>query len=121
LKSYLNKKQIAEVREKFSAIDGITDRLVLRYTACPFKNEQAREYARHEFAQRSGLADPAPIVQLPRYVFAAFLNRNDLQMNFVSYRDASQPQVDLGEGRIKVLDGVISTRAERKGSLPCGH
>jgi tripartite-type tricarboxylate transporter receptor subunit TctC len=24
-------------------------------------------------------------------------------MNFVSYRDASQPQVDLGEGRIKVL------------------
>lgn len=58
---------------------------------------------------------------LPRYVFAAFLKRNDLQMNFVSYRDASQPQVDLGEGRIKVLDGVISTRAERKGSLPCGH
>jgi tripartite-type tricarboxylate transporter receptor subunit TctC len=40
---------------------------------------------------------------LPRYVFAAFLRRNDLQMNFVSYRDASQPQVDLGEGRIKVL------------------
>lgn len=40
---------------------------------------------------------------LPRYVFAAFLKRNDLQMNFVSYRDASQPQVDLGEGRIKVL------------------
>jgi tripartite-type tricarboxylate transporter receptor subunit TctC len=24
-------------------------------------------------------------------------------MNFVSYRDASQPQADLGEGRIKVL------------------
>jgi len=40
---------------------------------------------------------------LPRYVFAAFLKRNALQMNFVSYRDASQPQADLGEGRIQVL------------------
>ena len=40
---------------------------------------------------------------LPRYVFAAFLKRNDLQMNFVSYRDASQPQADLGEGRIQAL------------------
>ncbi len=40
---------------------------------------------------------------LPRYVFAAFLKRNGLQMNFVSYRDAAQPQADLGEGRIQVL------------------
>jgi len=40
---------------------------------------------------------------LPRYVFAAFLKRNGLQMNFVSYRDASQPQADLGEGRIRAL------------------
>jgi tripartite-type tricarboxylate transporter receptor subunit TctC len=40
---------------------------------------------------------------LPRYLFAAFLKRNGLQMNFVSYRDASLPQADLGEGRIKVL------------------
>src|SRR4051812_29599639 len=40
---------------------------------------------------------------LPRYVFAAFLKRNGLQMNYVSYRDASQPQADLGEGRIQVL------------------
>jgi tripartite-type tricarboxylate transporter receptor subunit TctC len=40
---------------------------------------------------------------LPRYVFAAFLKRNGLQMNFVSYRDASQPQADLGEGRIQAL------------------
>lgn len=40
---------------------------------------------------------------LPRYVFAAFLKRNGLQMNFISYRDASQPQADLGEGRIQVL------------------
>lgn len=40
---------------------------------------------------------------LPRYVFAAFLKRNGLQMNFVSYRDASQPQADLGEGRIQIL------------------
>jgi tripartite-type tricarboxylate transporter receptor subunit TctC len=40
---------------------------------------------------------------LPRYVFASFLKRNGLLMNFISYRDASQPQADLGEGRIHVL------------------
>ena len=40
---------------------------------------------------------------LPRHVFSAFLKRNALQMNYVSYRDASQPQADLGEGRIQVL------------------
>ena len=40
---------------------------------------------------------------LVRYVFAAFLKRRDLQMNYVVYRDASQPQADLGEGRIQVL------------------
>lgn len=40
---------------------------------------------------------------LPRYVFAAFLKRNDLKMNFVNYRDAAQPQADLSAGRIKVL------------------
>lgn len=40
---------------------------------------------------------------LPRYVFAGFLKQNALQMNFVAYRDASQPQVDLGEGRIQAL------------------
>lgn len=52
MKSYLNRKQVAEIREKFSTIDGMTDRLVLRYVAYPFKNEQAREYARHGFARR---------------------------------------------------------------------
>ena len=40
---------------------------------------------------------------LPRYVFAGFLKQNALQMNFVAYRDASQPQADLGEGRIQAL------------------
>jgi tripartite-type tricarboxylate transporter receptor subunit TctC len=40
---------------------------------------------------------------LPRYVFSAFLKQRDLKMNFVSYRDASQPQADLGEGRIQTL------------------
>jgi tripartite-type tricarboxylate transporter receptor subunit TctC len=40
---------------------------------------------------------------LPRYVFSAFLKKHDLKMNFVSYRDASQPQADLGEGRIQAL------------------
>jgi tripartite-type tricarboxylate transporter receptor subunit TctC len=32
-----------------------------------------------------------------------FLKQHDLKMNFVSYRDASQPQADLGEGRIQAL------------------
>ncbi|MBR1230533.1 tripartite tricarboxylate transporter substrate binding protein [Bradyrhizobium sp. AUGA SZCCT0182] len=40
---------------------------------------------------------------LPRFVFSAFLKQHDLKMNFVSYRDASQPQADLGEGRIQAL------------------
>ena len=40
---------------------------------------------------------------LPRYVFASFLKQHGLKMNFVSYRDASQPQADLGEGRIQAL------------------
>lgn len=40
---------------------------------------------------------------LPRYVFAGFLKRRSLLMNYVSYRDAAQPQADLGEGRIGVL------------------
>ena len=40
---------------------------------------------------------------LPRFVFSAFLKRHDLSMNFVAYRDASQPQADLGEGRIQAL------------------
>ena len=48
---------------------------------------------------------------LPRYVFAAFLKRNALQMNFVSYRDASQPQADLGEGRIQVLVTSLAASA----------
>jgi tripartite-type tricarboxylate transporter receptor subunit TctC len=40
---------------------------------------------------------------LPRFVFSAFLKQHDLKMSFVSYRDASQPQSDLGEGRIQAL------------------
>ncbi|MEH2557882.1 tripartite-type tricarboxylate transporter receptor subunit TctC [Bradyrhizobium algeriense] len=40
---------------------------------------------------------------LPRFVFSAFLKQHDLKMSFVSYRDASQPQADLGEGRIQAL------------------
>jgi hypothetical protein len=61
---------------------------------------------------------------LPRYVFAAFLKRNGLQMNFVSYRDASQPQADLGEGRIKALVTSLtasSSGADRKSPLSRGH
>jgi len=40
---------------------------------------------------------------LPRFVFSAFLKQHDLKMSFISYRDAAQPQADLGEGRIQAL------------------
>jgi len=40
---------------------------------------------------------------LPRFVFSAFLKQHDLKMTYVSYRDAAQPQADLGEGRIQAL------------------
>jgi tripartite-type tricarboxylate transporter receptor subunit TctC len=40
---------------------------------------------------------------LPRFAFEAFLKRRGLSMNYVAYRDAAQPQADLGEGRIQVL------------------
>jgi tripartite-type tricarboxylate transporter receptor subunit TctC len=39
----------------------------------------------------------------PRFVFAAFLKRRGLEMNYASYRDAALPQADLGEGRIQML------------------
>ena len=47
---------------------------------------------------------------LPRYIFSAFLKQHDLKMNFVSYRDASQPQADLGEGRIQALLTSLTAR-----------
>jgi tripartite-type tricarboxylate transporter receptor subunit TctC len=40
---------------------------------------------------------------LPHFTFAAFLKRRSLDMTYVGYRDAAQPQADLGEGRIQVL------------------
>jgi tripartite-type tricarboxylate transporter receptor subunit TctC len=40
---------------------------------------------------------------LPRYIFAAFLKRQGLDMPYVPYRDAATPPLDLGEGRIQVL------------------
>lgn len=40
---------------------------------------------------------------LVRFTFAAFLKRHDLRMTYVAYRDAAQPQADLGEGRIQAL------------------
>jgi tripartite-type tricarboxylate transporter receptor subunit TctC len=46
---------------------------------------------------------------LPRYVFATFLKERGLQMNYVAYRDASQPQIDLGEGRIHAFIAAIPT------------
>jgi tripartite-type tricarboxylate transporter receptor subunit TctC len=40
---------------------------------------------------------------LLRYAFAAFLKRQGVTMTYVAYRDAAQPQADLGEGRIQLL------------------
>lgn len=48
---------------------------------------------------------------LPRYVFASFLKQRGLSMNFVPYRDASQPQADLGEGRIHALITALPASA----------
>jgi tripartite-type tricarboxylate transporter receptor subunit TctC len=49
---------------------------------------------------------------MPRYVFASFLRQRGLEMNYVPYRDLSQPQVDLGEGRIHALiSSVAASRA----------
>jgi tripartite-type tricarboxylate transporter receptor subunit TctC len=40
---------------------------------------------------------------LPRFVFAAFLKRQHLEMLYVPYRDAPAAPIDLAEGRIQVL------------------
>jgi tripartite-type tricarboxylate transporter receptor subunit TctC len=48
---------------------------------------------------------------MPRYVFASFLRQRGLEMNYVAYRDLSQPQIDLGEGRIHAL--ITSVAASR--------
>ena len=48
---------------------------------------------------------------LPRYVFAAFLKHRGLEMNYVAYRDASQQQIDVGEGRIHAFIAAVSTSA----------
>jgi len=60
---------------------------------------------------------------LPRYAFEAFLKRNGLSMNYVAYRDAAQPQADLGEGRIQLCSRRCRRRTRRcssarRGSLP---
>jgi tripartite-type tricarboxylate transporter receptor subunit TctC len=48
---------------------------------------------------------------MPRYAFAFFLKQRRLEMNYVAYRDLSQPQIDLGEGRIHAL--ITSVAASR--------
>jgi len=49
---------------------------------------------------------------LPRFVFAAFLKRQGLDMPYVPYRDVAAPPIDLGEGRVHVLaTSLQATRA----------
>ena len=57
------------------------------------------QLARKEPGRLSWTSGPT----LPRYAFAAFLKHNNLSMTYVNYREASQPQADLSEGRIHVL------------------
>jgi tripartite-type tricarboxylate transporter receptor subunit TctC len=60
---------------------------------------------------KSGQLAWASAPTMPRYVFASFLKQRGLEMNYVAYRDLSQPQVDLGEGRIHAL--ITSIAASR--------
>jgi tripartite-type tricarboxylate transporter receptor subunit TctC len=46
---------------------------------------------------------------MPRYLFAAFLKQRGLEMNYVGYRDFSQPQIDLGEGRIQAMIAAVAS------------
>ena len=49
---------------------------------------------------------------LPRYAFATFLKQRGLEMTYVGYRNTTQPQADLGEGRIHALiTGVTASSA----------
>jgi tripartite-type tricarboxylate transporter receptor subunit TctC len=57
---------------------------------------------------RPGTISWASGPSLPRFAFAAFLKRHGLDMTYVVYRDAAQPQADLGEGRIQVLVNSLS-------------
>ena len=62
---------------------------------------------------------------LPRFVFAAFLKRRGLAMNYAAYRDAAQPQADLGEGRnpgfADFTYGLPVSGAGRQGALSGYH
>jgi len=60
---------------------------------------------------KSGQLTWASAPTMPRYVFASFLRQRGLEMNYVAYRDLSQPQIDLGEGRIDAL--ITSVAASR--------
>ena len=65
-------------------------------------------YARAQPGALSWASGPT----LPRYAFEAFLKQRGLQMTHVGYRDAMQPQTDLGEGRIHALfTGVTASSA----------
>lgn len=49
---------------------------------------------------------------IPRYVFAAFLKSNALEMSYLSYRDGATAQADIGEGRLHIfVTSVQSTSA----------
>jgi tripartite-type tricarboxylate transporter receptor subunit TctC len=49
---------------------------------------------------------------IPRYLFAAFLKQQGLDMTYVPYRDIAAPAADLGEGRLHVLvSSVLATNA----------
>jgi hypothetical protein len=52
VKRYFSKGQLADIRSKYTTIEKRTDNLVLKFAYFPFRNEQARHYARQGFARR---------------------------------------------------------------------
>lgn len=67
--------------------------------------------------KQHALAHPGKLLwgsgpSMPRYVFAAFLKSNGLDMAYLTYRDGATAQADLGEGRLHIfVTSVQSTSA----------
>lgn len=74
-------------------------RLVMVHTGVPARS--LGDLARLARAEPGRLLWGAP-PGIPRYVFAAFLRRQSLDMPYVPYRDFGSALIDLGEGRLQV-------------------
>lgn len=52
MKRYFTKKQLADIRLKYAAVEKKTDNLLLKFVYFRFRNEQAKHYAQQGFARR---------------------------------------------------------------------